>query len=254
VGSKVTLTVQRSGSADPIAVSIVRAEVQAQYVFYSMLPNTKYADVSITEFHGDVSKTFQEAMKFVKDQKATGMILDLRDNLGGSVKECVDIAKMILPKGLICYTLDKAGKRDEYTADTDGQNSSIPLVVLVNGNTASASEIIAGAIQDDGRGKLVGTQTYGKGVVQSVLDMPYSGGGVKLTSAVYFTPRGRNINGVGLTPDATVDLPADVKSGKAALTADTDTQLKMAIDMMNNLLSGAKASVPASAAASPSAK
>ncbi len=249
VGSTVSLTVLHSGATEPAVISVVRSEVQAQYVFYSILPNTEIAQISISEFHGDVSKTFQDALKFAKDKEAKGIILDLRDNLGGSVKECVDIAKMILPKGLICYTLDKAGKRDEYIADSDGQYVGIPLIVLVNGNTASASEIIAGAIQDDGRGKLVGTQTYGKGVVQSVLDMPYSGGGVKLTSAVYYTPSGRNINGVGLTPDAPVELPDDVKSGKAQLTEETDTQLKMAIDMMNQQLNGSGASPSASASA-----
>lgn len=245
VGSTVSLTVLHSGATEPVVINVARAEVQAQYAFYGKLTDD-IAQITITEFHGDVSKTFQDALNYVKKEQAKGVILDLRDNLGGSVKECVDIADMILPKGLICYTLDKQGNRDEYSADD--QYNNVPLIVLVNGNTASASEILAGAIQDEGRGKLVGTQTYGKGVVQSVLDMPYSGGGVKLTSSLYYTPRGRNINGVGLTPDAVVDLPDDVKSGKAQLTADTDTQLKMAIDMMNlQLHPSASASASASA-------
>lgn len=233
VGSSVSLTILPSGSDTPSVINIVRAQLQNQYVFYTML-NENYAHVTITEFHGDVSKTFEDAIKYVKDENAQGVILDLRNNLGGSVKECVEIADLILPKGLICYTLDKEGKRDEYTADD--QYNNIPMIVLVNGDTASASELLAGAIQDEGRGKLVGTQTYGKGVVQSILDMPYSGGGVKLSSALYYTPKGRNINGIGLTPDAVVELPEDVKAGSSPLTMETDTQLKMAIDMMNQQL------------------
>ncbi len=233
VGSTVTLTVQPSGTGEEVTMEIVRAELQNQFVFYSMLDDN-IAHVTITEFHGDVSKTFEAALQFVHDQNAKGMVLDLRNNLGGSVKECVDIADLILPEGLVCYTLDKDGNRDEYTVDD--RYDDIPMIVLVNGDTASASEILAGAIQDDERGKLVGTQTYGKGVVQSILDMPYSGGGVKLTSSVYYTPKGRNINEIGLTPDAPVELPADVTAGSTPLTRETDTQLSVAVDMLNQQL------------------
>ena len=233
VGSSVSLTILPSGSDTPTVIHIVRAELQNQYVFYTML-NENLAHVTITEFHGDVSKTFEDAIQFVKDENAQGLILDLRNNLGGSVKECVEIADLILPKGLICYTLDKEGKRDEYTADD--QYNNVPMIVLVNGDTASASELLAGAIQDEGRGKLVGTQTYGKGVVQSILDMPYSGGGVKLSSALYYTPKGRNINGIGLIPDVVVELPEDILAGTSPLTKETDSQLTMAIDMMNQQL------------------
>ncbi len=250
VGSSVALTILPGGADTPSVINVVRAQLQNQYVFYTMIGDTSFAHISITEFHGDVSKTFEDAMKFVKDEEAQGVILDLRNNLGGSVKECVEIADMILPNGLICYTLDKEGKRDEYNADD--QYNNVPIIVLVNGDTASASEILAGAIQDEGRGKLVGTQTYGKGVVQSILDMPYSGGGVKLSSALYYTPKGRNINGIGLTPDAVVELPEDVKAGSAALTIDTDTQLKMAIDMLNQQLNLPPASSEPADSAEPS--
>lgn len=233
VGSTITLTVLPGETGEEVTMEIVRAELQNQFVFYSMLDNN-IAHVTITEFHGDVSKTFEAALQFVHDQGAKGMILDLRNNLGGSVKECVEIADLILPEGLVCYTLDKDGNRDEYNVDEKYDDFS--MIVLVNGDTASASEILAGAIQDNGRGKLVGTQTYGKGVVQSILDMPYSGGGVKLTSAVYYTPKGRNINSIGLTPDAVVQLPEDVTAGTAPLTRETDTQLSMALDMLSQQL------------------
>ena len=249
VGSTVALSVLHSGSATPVDISVVRAQVQTQYVAYNML-NKDIMDVSINGFNQGAAQQFQDALKFAKDQGAKGVVLDLRNNLGGSVKECISIADLILPKGLICYTLDKEGKRDEFNADD--QYNNIPIIVLVNGDTASASEILAGAIQDEGRGKLVGTQTYGKGVVQSVLDMPFSGGGVKLTSALYYTPKGRNINGIGLTPDVAVDLPDAVKAGTADLTAETDTQLKMAIDMMTQQLNPTSTpSALASASASP---
>jgi carboxyl-terminal processing protease len=233
VGSAVSLTVLPAETGQEVTMEIVRAELQNQFVFYSMLDDN-IAHVTITEFHGDVSKTFEAALQFAQEQNAKGMVLDLRNDLGGSVKECVEIADMILPEGLVCYTLDKDGNRDEYTVDD--QYDEIPIVVLVNGDTASASEILAGAIQDDERGVLVGTQTYGKGVVQSILDMPYSGGGVKLTSAVYYTPDGRNINGVGLTPDEVVELPAEVTSGTVSLTRETDTQLARAIEILNEQL------------------
>ncbi len=233
VGSTVTLTVLPGGEGEEVTMDIVRAELQNQFVFYSML-DENIAHVNITEFHGDVSETFEAALQFANDQNAKGIVLDLRNDLGGSVKECTEIADMILPEGLICYTLDKDGNRDEYIADE--QYDDIPIIVLVNGDTASAAEILAGAIQDDGRGKLVGTQTYGKGVVQTILDMPYSGGGVKLTSAVYYTPSGRNINGVGLTPDEVVALPDAVIDGTESLTRETDTQLNRAVELLNEEL------------------
>jgi len=248
VGSTVSLTVQPGGTGEPVRIDIVRAELQNQFVFYSMLDNN-LAHVNITEFHGDVSKTFEDALQFAHDQNAKGIILDLRNDLGGSVKECTEIADMILPEGLVCYTMDKDGNRDEYKVDD--KYDDIPMVVLVNGDTASASEILAGAIQDDGRGQLVGTQTYGKGVVQSILDMPYSGGGVKLTSSIYYTPKGRNINGIGLTPDAVVELPEDVLNGTASLTRETDTQLTRAVEILNAQL-GINAQASGAPAESPS--
>ena len=227
VGSAVTLGLLRDG--EDVSMELVRAEIQNQFVFYTMYDNLCY--IIIEEFHGDVSADFEKAIQFAYDENASGIILDVRGNLGGSVKECTEIADMLLPEGLIVYTEDKDGERTEYTSDAD--MCDLPLVMLVNEASASSSEILAGAIQDLDRGEIIGTQTYGKGVVQSVIDMPYSGGGVKLTSSVYYTPLGKSINGVGITPDYEVQLPEDVLSGDTALSFDTDSQLQKAIEILN---------------------
>ena len=230
VGSAVSLTLQNS-DGEQRTLSIVRAEVKNRYVFYTMYDDIAYTVIS--EFHGDVSADFEKALQYARDEGACGMVIDLRNNLGGSVKECTEIADMILPEGMIVYMEDKQGERMEYLADKDYDD--IPIVLLVNGATASASEILAGAVQDRQRGSVIGTQTYGKGIVQSVKDMPYSGGGVKLTSSVYYTPNGRSINEVGITPDIEVQLPEEVLSGEQKLNAQTDTQLIRAMEELHKL-------------------
>lgn len=230
VGSAVSLTLQNS-DGEQRTLSIVRAEVKNRYVFYTMYDDIAYTVIS--EFHGDVSADFEKALQYARDEGACGMVIDLRNNLGGSVKECTEIADMILPEGMIVYMEDKQGERTEYLADKDYDD--IPIVLLVNGATASASEILAGAVQDRQRGSVIGTQTYGKGIVQSVKDMPYSGGGVKLTSSVYYTPNGRSINEVGITPDIEVQLPEEVLSGEQKLNAQTDTQLIRAMEELHKL-------------------
>ena len=221
-GSSVTVTV-KTGVEAPRDVEAVRADVNAQCVTYTMLDD-QTAWIIISEFNGKCVEEFQKALQFVKDNGATGMIIDVRGNMDGSVKDAVSMLDEIIPEGVVTYAMDKNGNKDESTVD--GEYYDLPLVVLVDGNSASAAEIFAGAVQDRGRGKVVGSQTYGKGVVQAVFDMPYySGGGVKLTSAVYYTPAGKLINGDGITHDVTVDIPVDI----TALTAETDTQLQQAI-------------------------
>ena len=138
---------------------------------------------------------------------AKGVLVDVRGNMDGSVPDAVSMLDEILPEGLAAYTVDKENKRDELTVDAD--YFDLPLVVLVDGNSASAAEVFAGAVQGRGRGQVIGTQTYGKGVVQSIVDMPYSGGGVKLTSALYYTPDEKAVNG-GITPDIAVSNPEAV--------------------------------------------
>ncbi len=219
-GSTVELTVQ-SGN-DTKVVSVARADVKTQYVSYTSLDDD-IGFITINEFKGECVKEFQDALKFLKDEDLKGVVIDIRGNLGGNMKDAITIADEIVPEGLITYTLDKNSSKQDYKADS--KYNSIPLSVLVDGNTTSAAEMFAGAVQDSGRGRIIGTQTYGKGVAQTVYDMPYSGGGVKLTTAEYYTPKGAKINGVGITPDEVVELP---NTGEP-LTVETDSQLQAGI-------------------------
>ena len=156
-----------------------------------------------------------------------GLIVDLRNNPGGSLSTVCDMVDLMVPEGLVVYTEDKNGKRNEMTSDEEHQFNQ-PLVVLVNGYSASASEIFSGAIQDYGTGTIVGTQTYGKGVVQQLFDLD-DGTCVKLTIAEYFTPKGRSINGKGITPDVEVEHERDENHPEA------DNQLDKAIEVIQGL-------------------
>ena len=149
------------------------------------------------------------------------LVVDLRGNPGGNLNTVCDILDIMLPKGLIVYTQDKNGQKREMTSDEENK-FTLPMTVLVNGNSASASEIYAGAIQDYGLGKIVGTQTYGKGVVQQIFDLK-DGTCVKLTIAEYYTPKGRNINGKGITPDVKVEFEWNEKN------PEEDNQLDAAV-------------------------
>jgi len=165
------------------------------------------AYIQITEFDLVTTKQFEDAYKQAKEEGMRGLIIDLRSNPGGNLSTVCDIARMILPKGLIVYTEDKYGERDEYSCD--GKNQiQVPLVVLTNGYSASASEILAGAVKDYGIGKIMGTTTYGKGIVQKVINLS-DNTAIKLTVSTYFTPNGNNIHKIGVEPDITVEFDAD---------------------------------------------
>lgn len=150
-----------------------------------------------------------------------GLILDLRSNPGGNLNTVCEICRMLLPKGLIVYTEDKYGKRDEYSCDGDRQ-LEVPMVVLVNGYSASASEILAGAVKDYGIGTIMGTTTFGKGIVQRIISLS-DGSAVKLTVSKYYTPKGNNIHGIGIEPDITVEFDAEKYNEE-----DFDNQLEAA--------------------------
>ncbi len=154
-----------------------------------------------------------------------GLILDLRGNPGGNLSAVVEIARMLLPKGLVVYTEDKYGERKEY--DCDGSRCiDVPLVVLINGGSASASEILAGAIKDYGIGTLLGTTTYGKGIVQRLIALD-DGSAIKLTVSHYYTPLGNDIHKVGVVPDIELEFDAEAYKQDA-----TDNQLERAIEML----------------------
>ena len=205
-GSYVTITVIREGVSDPLDIEVERRKIESPTVEYEMHENG-IAYIQITEFDLVTTKQFEDAYKHAKEEGMRGLIIDLRSNPGGNLSTVCDIARMILPKGLIVYTEDKYGERDEYSCD--GKNQiQVPLVVLTNGYSASASEILAGAVKDYGIGKIMGTTTYGKGIVQKVINLS-DNTAIKLTVSTYFTPNGNNIHKIGVEPDITVEFDAD---------------------------------------------
>lgn len=202
-GTKVMLTVMREGDNEIYEFEVERREVPKQTVSYEMLEN-KIAYIRISEFDKVTVDQFADAMATAKGSEMLGLILDLRDNPGGNLAAVIDVARKLLPKGLIVYTEDKAGERKDYTCN--GENElTVPMVVLVNGGSASASEVLAGAIKDYGKGKLLGTTTYGKGIVQKYLGIS-DGSAVKLTTSKYYTPKGNNIHGIGIEPDEELEM------------------------------------------------
>lgn len=226
-GTTVRLTIYREGESDYLEIDVERRKIESPTVSYEMLEdNIGY--IQITEFDDVTTDQFTEALAVIKGNHAKGLILDLRGNPGGSLNVVVDIARELLPKGLIVYTEDKYGERDEYHCD-GRKELDIPLVVLVNGNSASASEILAGAIKDYKKGVLVGTTTFGKGIVQRVLPLT-DGTALKLTISAYYTPGGNNIHGVGIEPDVVCEFDSD-----AYYEDDVDNQLERAVEEIKKL-------------------
>ena len=229
-GTTVDLTIVRQGAGDYLHITVERAKVESPTVKYEMLDDDM-AYIQIVEFDDVTIDQFTDALATVKGSDMKGLILDLRGNPGGSLDAVVQIARKLLPEGMIVYTEDKAGKRTEYTCD--GKTPlEVPLVVLVDMNSASASEILAGAIQDHGIGTLVGTTTFGKGIVQQI--MPFTdGSAIKITISAYYTPNGRNIHGTGIEPDVECEFDGD-----AYYNSDTpvDNQLEKAKEVLKDLM------------------
>ena len=228
-GQYVEITVSRGNEILPFKVQ--RRTVTINRVEHKMLEHD-IGYIALYEFMGDDVTGFKSALNALKDAK--GLIIDLRSNPGGYLDDVLKIADMILPEGLIVYTEDRAGVRENHYSDPAALNK--PLAVLVNGMTASASEILAGAVQDYGVGTIVGEKTFGKGVVQTLIPFRVDGAGVQLTTSTYFTPKGRSINKVGIEPDVVVpyDPGTEAVSG---LSPDSDPQLRKAIDILISELS-----------------
>ncbi len=214
-GTSVTLEVIRG--TERLTFSAVRDAVEAKTVSYTLLDNN-IGYLSISQFEEVTTKQFKAAVEDLQSQGMKGLVIDIRNNPGGLLDTVVGMLKYMLPDGLIVYTEDKQGNRKEYKGQ-DNDEFNLPLAVIVNGNSASASEIFAGAIQDYGKGTIIGTQTYGKGIVQTVKPLT-DGSAIKFTIAKYFTPKGQDIHGKGVTPDMIVEYDTD---------ADVDTQLDEAI-------------------------
>ena len=221
-GTSVVLTVKRGDEEKEI--TIVRAKVETISATYESLDNG-IGLITITEFNDNTYEFFKEAKQQFIDNGDTALILDLRGNPGGNLDTVVNIAQEILPQGLVVYTEDKYGKREEYKCDGK-KEMNVPIVVLVDGSSASASEILAGAIKDHNKGTLIGTTTFGKGIVQKLISLS-DGTAVKITVSKYYTPNGVNIHGTGIEPDIEVEFDADAYTENG-----TDNQMEAAIEYL----------------------
>lgn len=224
----VRISVVREGEDEPLEFDVERREIEVPTVEYEMMEN-HIGYLQITEFEEVTSEQFRTAMEDLRSQGMEKLVIDLRDNPGGVLGSVCDILEQILPKGLIVYTEDKNGKREEYFA-TGEHELEIPLTVLVNGQSASAAEIFAGAVKDYGIGTLVGTTTFGKGIVQRIMELG-DGTAIKLTIAKYYTPNGNYIHEVGIEPDVEIELSEDMKK-KAVIEKSEDNQLQKAIEIL----------------------
>ena len=222
---------EKDGKNNYMDIDIVREEIRLVTVKSNMLEdNIGY--MKITSFDDLTYEDFKKDLDSLMKKNASGIILDLRSNPGGLLDVCVDIADEFLGEGVVVYTETRSGER---TYEKSKKNHiDIPLVVLVNEGSASASEILAGAIKDRNRGILIGNKTFGKGVVQRIKQLS-DGSGFKLTVSEYFTPNGINIHGIGIEPDIIVDLPEDVE-GIGIENLDKDVQLQTAIEKMKEMI------------------
>lgn len=227
----VSLEIIREGESQPLNLDVPLEEVEIPMVEYEMLEdNIGY--IQINEFAEVTENQYLAAFEELSSKGMERMIVDLRGNPGGLLSSVCNILEHILPEGLIVYTEDKYGSRNEYMCS--GENElKVPMAVLVNGSSASAAEIFSGAVQDYGIGKLVGTTTFGKGIVQSMIPLS-EGDAVKLTISKYYTPKGRNIHETGLEPDVEVELNEELKQ-KVTIEKAEDNQLQKAIEVVKGL-------------------
>ncbi len=223
-GTQLSVQVLRSGKT--LSFELTRREVVISNINYRMLDgNIAYID--IVQFGGNAVSGFREAREALGD--ASALIIDVRNNPGGMLEDVVSIADEILDGGMIVYMEEKDGSRDDYYAESGAWN--IPVVVLTNEMSASASEILAAAVQDNNRGTVIGTKTFGKGIVQSLMTFEDDGAGLQYTFARYFTPAGRDIHKIGVMPDIVVESEAGfVHDGEADM--ENDIQLARAAEYL----------------------
>ncbi|MGM0499576.1 MAG: S41 family peptidase [Bacillota bacterium] len=225
----VTLTIKR-GDEDPFDVEITRKDIEVPYVETEM-KTEEIGYISLSQFIEDVGTDVEKAVADLKEQGARGIILDLRNNPGGLLNESVNVASVFLNKGVVVSVRQKDETERVLDVNQDiDSDTQIPLIVLINKGSASASEIVAGAVQDYDRAKLMGTTTFGKGVVQSVVPLK-DGSAVSLTTARYYTPDGNYIHEKGIEPDLEVELDLE-----AAQEDGSDNQLDKAVEEMENMI------------------
>jgi carboxyl-terminal processing protease len=226
-GTTVTLTILREGVEEPFDVDIKRESILVPTVDYEML-DENLAYVRLYTFGDDTEKDLQDALKDLMDQEPDGLILDLRYNGGGFLDTAIDVVSEFISDGIVMYEEYGDGNRITYEARRGGYATEIPLVVLINEGSASASEIVSGAIQDRERGLLVGTVSFGKGSVQNYSPLVDDQGAVRITIARWLTPNGTQIMGIGLEPDVIVEITEE------DIEANRDSQLEKAIELLTN--------------------
>jgi carboxyl-terminal processing protease len=226
VGSSVSITVSRPGNPEPLQFALVREEISVPTVEGHVLSGTKIGYIIISQFTERTSEEMKGMLNKLQGEYITGLILDLRDNPGGELGTAVNVAKYFIPKGPIVFIDYRVGRDQEFSSE--GHTVGLPLAVLINGGSASASEIVAGAVKDTGAGTLVGTKTFGKGIVQTVFPLN-NGAGLKLTTARYLTPNKNDINLKGVEPDVQVQ-PLEDKS--------LDVQLDRAVELIKQKTTG----------------
>ncbi|MBQ7306526.1 MAG: S41 family peptidase [Clostridia bacterium] len=229
-GTDVNVTFLRDG--EEISFVLTRAQITVNQVEAMML-DEGIGYIALYEFAGDCAAKFETALNSVVQQGAKGVIIDLRDNPGGWVNDAETIGDMFLDKGTLCYLEYKDGTR-EYYRTKDGK-VDVELVILVNENSASSSEILSGALKDRAGATIVGVQSYGKGVVQSVLPIGTDGSGMQVTIGQYYTPNGNKVHKIGLTPDVEIELP-EGDNGMYEFGDLSDPQLKKALEVMQEKL------------------
>ncbi len=225
-GSKVVLTIQRAGVDQPFDVTVTRAQITIPSLVYRMLDNN-IAYIGLSAFSDTTGEELHSALEELMAKNPKGLILDLRYNGGGYLAAAIDVGSEFLADGVVTYEEYADGTRDTFNASGKGIATKVPMVVLVNEWSASASELVAGALQDRGRAQLVGVTTYGKGTVQNWIALSDEEGAIRVTIARWLTPNNRNVTGTGLTPNV------EVKISDADAQAGTDSQLNKAVEILS---------------------
>ena len=232
IGTEVAITVYRPSAEETLDLVAVRDKIEVPTIESELLDGG-IGYIAVTEFDGVTDTQFEAKLEELKKAGMKGLVIDLRDNPGGLLDVVLNMLDIVLPEGLLLYTEDKDGKGDRFYSDAEHYFDQ-PLVILVNENSASASEVFTGAVRDYGAGLIVGTKTFGKGIVQSIFPLT-DGCAIKLTTSRYFTPAGICIHGEGITPDIVVELDEELAT-QYEITFEDDNQLQAAIKALNAMI------------------
>ena len=231
-GSEVLLLIVHLGEIDEIEMAVRRDVIPLESVLVRTQPDDRFAHIRLTTFYENTAKQLAQAVREARDGGSEGLILDVRNNPGGLLSSVINVVSMFIEDGLVLYEVDGSGRRTDHKSTGDGEFADFPMVLLANEGSASASEILAGALQDYERASVIGDTTFGKGTV-NILRRLENGGGLYLTFAKWFTPAGRPIEGNGIDPDIEV-------VSRDAQKADID-QLNKANEVLESVVAGAGA-------------